>query len=133
MFHTDQYLALCSFERRYIFYFLGRNIELKTSKHKFTDKSHQNKRDFEGKKLSGTDFTFFQQNVTRLWPTCRIAFTVFLPRFSRLFGLLSSRILQNNLLDLYLVQIRQYKLSFFAKAVTVGPTLFSVFESSKTR
>ena len=37
-------------------------------------------------------------------------------------GLLSSRILQNNLLDLYLVQIRRYKLSFFAKAkaVTVG-------------
>ena len=67
-------------------------------------------------------------DVTRLWPICRIAFTVFLPRFSRLFGLLSSRILYNNLLDLYLVQIRRYKLSFFAKAVTVGPTFFQVFE-----
>ena len=32
-----------------------------------------------------------------------------------LFCLLSSWILQNNLLDLYLVEIRQYKLSFFAK------------------
>ena len=85
---------------------------------------HQNKPDFEGKKLSGTDFTAFQQNVTRVWPTCQIAFTVFLPRFSRLSGFLSSRILQNNLLDLYLVQIRRYKLSFFAKAVTVGPTFF---------
>ena len=44
--------------------------------------------------------------------------TVFLPLFSRLFCLLSSRILQNNLLDLYLVEIRRYKLSFFAKHVT---------------
>ena len=42
------------------FLFSRRNIELKTSKHKFTDRSHQNKRDFEGKKLSGTDFTSFQ-------------------------------------------------------------------------
>ena len=104
------------------FLFSRRNIQLKTSKHKCTDRSHQNKRDIEGGKLSGSNFTSFQQNVTRLWPTCRIAFTVFLPRFSRLFGLLSSRIFQNNLLDLYLVQIRRYKLSFFAKAVTVGPT-----------
>ena len=44
--------------------------------------------------------------------------TVLLPLFSRLFRLLSSRILQNNLLDLYLVEIRRYKLSFFAKAAT---------------
>ena len=35
-----------------------------------------------------------------------------------LFSLLSSRILQNNLLDLYLVEIRRYKLSFFTKDVT---------------
>ena len=33
--------------------------------------------------------------------------TVLLPLFSRLFRLLSSRILQNNLLDLYLVEIRR--------------------------
>ena len=44
-----------------------------------------------------------------------LQFTVFLPRFSRLFGLLSFRILQNNLLDLYLVEIRGYKLSFFTQ------------------
>ena len=41
-------------------------------------------------------------------------------RFSILFSyldfrLLTSRILQNNLLHLYLVKIRRYKLSFFAK------------------
>ena len=47
--------------------------------------------------------------------------TVFLPRFPRLFCLLSSRILQNNLLDLYFVEIRRYKLSFFAKEVTKTP------------
>ena len=41
--------------------------------------------------------------------------TFLLPQFSRLFCLLSSRILPNNLLDLYLVEIRRYKLSFFAK------------------
>ena len=41
--------------------------------------------------------------------------TVFLPRFSRLFCLLSSKILQNNLLDLHLVEICRYKLSFYAK------------------
>ena len=44
--------------------------------------------------------------------------TVFLTLFSHLFCLLYSRILQNNLLDLYLVEIRRYKLSFFAKEVT---------------
>ena len=33
--------------------------------------------------------------------------TVLLPLFSRLFRLLSSRILQNNSLDLYLVEIRR--------------------------
>ena len=41
--------------------------------------------------------------------------TVFLPRFSRLFCLLSSKILQNNLLDVHLVEICRYKLSFYAK------------------
>ena len=39
-------------------------------------------------------------------------FNCFLTSFSRL---LCTRILQNNLLDLYLVEIRRYKLSFFAK------------------
>ena len=50
---------------RKTFYFLvsRRNIELKTSKNEFTDRSHQNKQGFEDKKLSGTDFAAFQQNV----------------------------------------------------------------------
>ena len=45
------------------FLFSRRKIELETSKHEFTDISHQNKQGFEDKKLSGTDFTEFQQNV----------------------------------------------------------------------
>ena len=37
-----------------------RNIELKTNKHGFTDRSHQNKQGFESKiELSGTEFTAF--------------------------------------------------------------------------
>ena len=44
--------------------------------------------------------------------------TVFVPLFSRLFRLLSSIILQSNLLVLYLVEIHRYKLSFFAKHAT---------------
>ena len=60
---TDRYLDLFSFERTLYFSVSRQNIELKTSEHKFTDRSHQNKRGFEGKKLSGTDFTAFQQNA----------------------------------------------------------------------
>ena len=46
-------------------YFLvsQRYIELKTSKHEFTDISDQNKQGFEGKKLSGTEFTAFEENL----------------------------------------------------------------------
>ena len=53
--------------------------------------------------------------------------TVFLPRFSRLFGLLSFRILHNNLLDLYLVEIRGYKLSFFTQLLTPSDRHFLKF------
>ena len=56
-----------------------------------------------------------------------LQFTVFLPRFSRLFGLLSFRILQNNLLDLYLVEIRGYKLSFFTQLLTPSDRHFLKF------
>ena len=44
-------------------YFLvsRRNIELKTSKHEFTNRSHQNKQGFEDKKFSGTEFTAFEE------------------------------------------------------------------------
>ena len=52
MLYTDRYLLS-----------KDANIELKIGTHKFTDRSHQNKRGFEGKKLSGTDFTAFQQKV----------------------------------------------------------------------
>ena len=49
------------------------NIELETSEHEFTDISHQNKQGFEDKKLSGTDFTAFQNRMcARVWPTRRI-------------------------------------------------------------
>ena len=56
-----------------------------------------------------------------------LQFTVFLPRFSRLFGLLSCRILQNNLLDLYLVEIRGYKLSFFTQLLPPSDRHFLKF------
>ena len=56
-----------------------------------------------------------------------LQFTVFLPRFSRLFGLLSSRILQNNLLDLYLVEIRGCKLSFFTQLLPPSDRHFLTF------
>ena len=60
--------------------------------------------------------------------------SVSLPQFSRLFCLLSSKILQNSLLELYLVDIRRYKLSLFAKpAHKNSPRLaikFKIFESS---
>ena len=35
---------------------------LKTSKHESTDLSHQSRQGFEGKKLSGTEFTAFEEN-----------------------------------------------------------------------
>ena len=62
--------------------------------------------------------------------TQRLIRTVFLPRFSRLFCLLSSRILQINFLYLYVVTIRRYKLSFFAKPPTKSLPHFSVFKNS---
>ena len=50
--------------RKTLYFLVSRqNIELQTSKHEFTDISHQNKQGFEDKKLSGTDFTVFQLNV----------------------------------------------------------------------
>ena len=36
-------------------------IGLKTSKHEFTDRIHQNKQGFEGKKLSGKKFLAFEE------------------------------------------------------------------------
>ena len=76
-----------------------------------------------------------REGIHCVWTTCaadsrlsrlspRKIQTVFLARFSRL---LSSKILQNNLLDLYLVEIRRYKLSFFAKGVTNTPRCTAIF------
>ena len=62
--------------------------------------------------------------------TQRLIRTVFLPRFSRLFCLLSSRILQINFLYLYVVTIRRYKLSFFTKPPTKSLPHFPVFKNS---
>ena len=66
-----------------MFYFLvsRRNIELKASKHELTDKSHQNK---PGEKLSGMDFTVFQQNVCQTMAylvSLKQRFLLFSPRF----------------------------------------------------
>ena len=125
MFYTDRYLALFSFERRYICFLFSREISSwKQTNINSLIEVIEISETLNAKSSEGRISFRFQQNVTRLWPTCGIAFTVFLPRFSRLFGLLSSRISQNNLLDLYLVQIRRCNLSFLAKAVTVGPTFF---------
>ena len=98
------------------FFVFQRNIELKTGKHEFTDISDQNKQGFEGM-LSGTELRLkgICARHCRLGQLKAKILTVFLPRFSRLFCLLSSKILQNNLLDLHLVEICRCKLSFYAK------------------
>ena len=69
-------------------YFLAfrRNIGLKTGKHEFADRIHQNKQGLEGKKLSGKEFHAFKDyHVWKTRPARRIArkdlYTVFLPRF----------------------------------------------------
>ena len=102
-------------------YFLvsQQNIEIKTRKHEFTDRSNKNKQGFQGKKLSETEFTAFEENCvpdSRLRRIPRKDSYCFLTSIFAVFSLLSSLILQNNLLDLYSVEIRRYKPSFFAKA-----------------
>ena len=109
-------------KRRFVFSGFHPIFKLETSKHEFADIIHQNRQGFEGNKLSegGKEFVAFQQHVLQTKTNRRSARkiqTVFLPRFC-LFCLVSSRILQNNFLDLYLVEIRRYKLSFFAKTAT---------------
>ena len=78
-------------------YFLvfHRNIGLKTSIYEFSDRIHQNKKGFEGKKLSGKEFVAFEeyQRVCVEDIAGSAILTVFLPGFSRLSCLLSSRIL----------------------------------------
>ena len=78
-------------------YFLvfHRDIGLKTSIYEFTERIHQNKQGFDGKKLSGKEFVAFEeyQRVCVVDIAGSAILTVFLPGFSRLSCLLSSRIL----------------------------------------
>ena len=101
-----------------------KNIELETSRHEFADRIHQNKQEFDGEKRSegktGRKSSPFQEHVAQssaIGDLHAQILSVSLLQFSRLFCLLSSKILQNSLLDLYLVDIRRYKLPFFAKPV----------------
>ena len=104
---------LFTFKRRFFFLVFHRNIGLKTSTYEFTDRIHQNKQGFEGKKLSGKEYSSRLKSIR----VCVVdngsaILTVLLPGFSRLSCLLSSRILQNTLLDLHLVKLRRYKVSY---------------------
>ena len=122
-----------------LFFSFSRNIELKTSKYEFTNRSHQNK---QGKKKpSRADFTAFQQNVCKT-----MAYTANLKQRLLLFSYLNFRIyfacyppesFENNLVDLHLVEIRRYKLSFFAKPATksflTGPPLLPNLKKVVTR
>ena len=80
-------------------YFLvfHRDIGLKTSIYEFTERIHQNKQGFDGKKLSGKEFVAFEEYqrvcVVDLAGSAILTVNVFLPRFSRLSCLLSSTIL----------------------------------------
>ena len=111
-----------------------RNSGLKTSKNEFNDRIHQNKQSFEGKKLSGKEFLAFKEYQRACVEdmagsaNCTQRFSVLFSYFD--FCFLSSRILQNNLLPLYLVTIRLYMLSFFAKPATKSLPHFSVFSES---
>ena len=96
----------------------------------FSDRIHQNKQGFEGKKLSGKEFLAFEE-YQRVCVEDMAGSANCTQRFSILFSyldfcFLSSRILQNNLLHLYVVKIRRYKLSSFAKPATNSSPHFSV-------
>ena len=113
---------------------------LKTNKHEFVDIIHQNKQGFDGKKLSegqaGRNSLCFNNlccRLRRIGDRHAKILTVLLSPLSCLFCLLSSRILQNNLLYLYLqylVEIHRYKLSFFAKTATNKFRVATPFEKS---
>ena len=105
-----------------------RNIELETSRHEFADTIHQNKQEFDGQKRSegktGRKSSPFQEHVAQssaIGDLHAQILSVSLLQFSRLFCLLSSQILQNSFLDLYLVDIRRHKHAFFAKILRDSP------------
>ena len=84
----------------------------------------------KAKKLSGKEFVAFEE-YQRVCVEDMAGSANCTQRFSVLFSyldflFLSARILQNNLLHLYLVKIRRYKLSFFAKPATNSLPHFSV-------
>ena len=86
----------------------------------------------KAKKLSGKEFLAFEE-YQRVCVEDMAGSANCTQRFSILFSyldfcFLSARILQNNLLHLYLVKIRRYKLSFFAKPATNSLLHFSVFK-----
>ena len=126
-------MLCCSPSKDALFFSFSSKYRVKTSKHEFNDRSHQNKQGSEGTKLSRKEFVAFEEYqrvcVDDIASSAKIL-TVFLPWFSRLFCFLSSRILQNNFLHLYLIKIRRYKLSFFAKPATKSLLHFSVFKKS---
>ena len=86
---------LFNLQKTLYFLVFHRNIGLKTSIYEFSDRIHQNKQGFEGKKLSGKEFVAFEeyQRVCVVDIAGSAILTVFLPGFSRLSCLLSSRIL----------------------------------------
>ena len=68
----DTIESLRGFRKTLYFLVSRRNIDLKTSKHDFTDDiSHQNKQGFKGKMLSETEFTAFEENL------CQTLFLLF--------------------------------------------------------
>ena len=134
-------MTLFFFTKTLCFLDSQKNIELETSRHEFADRIHQNTQECDGQKRSegktGRKSSPFQEHVAQssaIGDLHAQILSVSLPQFSRLFCLLSSRILQNSLLDLYSVHICRYKLSLFAKpAHKNSPRLaikFKIFESS---
>ena len=52
---------LFNLQKTLYFLVFHRNIGLKTSIYEFSDRIHQNKQGFEGKKLSGKEFVAFEE------------------------------------------------------------------------
>ena len=117
-----------------------KNIELETSRHEFADRIYQNKQELDGKKRSegktGRKQSPFQEHEAQSSEIGDYAqiLSVSLPQFSRLFCLLSSKILQTSLHDLYLAEIRRYKVPYFGKPAQKNSARlaikFKIFESS---
>ena len=128
-FNASCFALLVYLQKTLYFLVFHRDIGLKTGKHEFTDRIHQNKQGLEGKKLSGKEFLAFK-DYQRVRVEDMAGSANCTQRFSVLFScfdfcFLPSTILQNNLLHLHLVTIRLYMLSFFAKPATKSSPHFS--------